>query len=127
AARPAQAPASGSASSPASDTRPQPPRRQGAVVLRALTADEVDARAQALADARVREIEERRRAAEEEARRRAAEEEARRLAELAPPPPPVVETAPEIAAPERAAAETAAAPAAGRLARAVDGPEEEEG
>ncbi|MBB4304518.1 translation initiation factor IF-2 [Rhodobium orientis] len=58
------------------------------VVLRSLTSDEVDARAQALADARVREAEERQRAeeeakrfAEEEARRKVEEEEARKKAE----------------------------------------------
>ena len=48
------------------------------VVLRTLTEEEKDARAQALADARVREAEERKRA-EEKARRRSAEEEAQKI------------------------------------------------
>src|SRR5688500_15676171 len=48
---------------------PAPPRRSSGVVLQTLTDDERTARASALADARVRDIEERR-LAEEEARRR---------------------------------------------------------
>ncbi|MFG1243597.1 translation initiation factor IF-2 [Xanthobacter sp. V7C-4] len=83
--RPGQPPRSGG---PGADRRPGaggPPGRPGAqqrpggsgVVLRTLTEEERNARASALADARVREVEERRMAEE----RRAAEEEARRRAE----------------------------------------------
>ncbi|MFG1376674.1 translation initiation factor IF-2 [Xanthobacter autotrophicus] len=84
--RPGQPPRSGG---PGADRRPGsggPPGRPGAqqqrsggsgVVLRTLTEEERNARASALADARVREVEERRMADE----RRAAEEEARRRAE----------------------------------------------
>ncbi|MFG1477383.1 translation initiation factor IF-2 [Xanthobacter sp. V4C-4] len=58
--------------------RPGAPRQGGSgVVLRTLTEEERNARASALADARVREVEERRMAEE----RRIAEEEARRRAE----------------------------------------------
>src|SRR6266568_5733095 len=54
--------------------RPAPPRNSGSgVVLRTLTEDERSARASALADAKVREVEERR-LAEEEARRRNSKE-----------------------------------------------------
>src|SRR5712671_6798023 len=70
---------------------PAPPRSNSGVVLRTLTEDERSARASALADAKVRDIEERR-LAEEEAKRRNSKEgieqaereaaEARRKAEL---------------------------------------------
>ncbi|WP_284261522.1 translation initiation factor IF-2 associated domain-containing protein, partial [Bradyrhizobium iriomotense] len=57
---------------------PAPPRNAGSgVVLRTLTEDERSARASALADAKVREVEERRQA-EEEAQRRAVRESAER-------------------------------------------------
>lgn len=59
--------------------RPAPPRNAGSgVVLRTLTEDERSARASALADAKVREVEERRQA-EEEAQRRAVREAAERV------------------------------------------------
>jgi translation initiation factor IF-2 len=59
-------------------SRPAPPRNAGSgVVLRTLTEDERSARASALADAKVREVEERRQA-EEEAQRRAVREAAER-------------------------------------------------
>ncbi|MGY4628345.1 translation initiation factor IF-2 [Bradyrhizobium sp. USDA 4486] len=59
-------------------SRPSPPRNAGSgVVLRTLTEDERSARASALADAKLREIEERRQA-EEEAQRRAVREAAER-------------------------------------------------
>ncbi|AHY55525.1 translation initiation factor IF-2 [Bradyrhizobium japonicum] len=65
------------ASAPA-PARPAPPRNAGSgVVLRTLTEDERSARASALADAKVREVEERRHA-EEEAQRRAVRESAER-------------------------------------------------
>lgn len=58
--------------------RPAPPRNAGSgVVLRTLTEDERSARASALADAKVREVEERRQA-EEDAQRRAVREAAER-------------------------------------------------
>ena len=58
--------------------RPAPPRNAGSgVVLRTLTEDERSARASALADAKVREVEERRQA-EEEAQRRSVRESAER-------------------------------------------------
>lgn len=58
--------------------RPAPPRNAGSgVVLRTLTEDERSARASALADAKVREVEERRQA-EEEAQRRSVREAAER-------------------------------------------------
>lgn len=60
-------------------SRPAPPRNAGSgVVLRTLTEDERSARASALADAKVREVEERR-VAEEEAQRRAVREAAERV------------------------------------------------
>ncbi len=68
---------------PAAPARPRPvppaqPRNAGSgVVLRTLTEDERSARASALADAKVREVEERRQA-EEEAQRRAVREAAER-------------------------------------------------
>src|SRR6185312_12618774 len=60
-------------------SRPAPPPRNAGsgVVLRTLTEDERSARASALADAKVREVEERRQA-EEEAQRRAVREAAER-------------------------------------------------
>ena len=59
--------------------RPAPPRNSGSgVVLRTLTEDERSARASALADAKVREVEERRQA-EDEAQRRAVRESAERI------------------------------------------------
>lgn len=59
--------------------RPAPPRNAGSgVVLRTLTEDERSARASALADAKVREVEERRQA-EDEAQRRAVREAAERV------------------------------------------------
>ena len=59
-------------------SRPAPPRNAGSgVVLRTLTEDERSARASALADAKVREVEERRQA-EEDAQRRAVREDAER-------------------------------------------------
>src|SRR5438445_1375838 len=54
-------------------TPPTPPRSNSGVVLRTLTEDERSARASALADAKVRDIEERR-LAEEEAKRRSSRE-----------------------------------------------------
>ncbi|SFN91012.1 bacterial translation initiation factor 2 (bIF-2) [Bradyrhizobium sp. Ghvi] len=77
-----QAPAVAAKPAPAAPTpapaRPAPPRNAGSgVVLRTLTEDERSARASALADAKVREVEERRQA-EEEAQRRAVREAAER-------------------------------------------------
>ncbi|MDH2342443.1 MULTISPECIES: translation initiation factor IF-2 [unclassified Bradyrhizobium] len=70
-------PAPAAAPKPA-PARPAPPRNAGSgVVLRTLTEDERSARASALADAKVREVEERRHA-EEEAQRRAVRENAER-------------------------------------------------
>ncbi|MBR0950021.1 translation initiation factor IF-2 [Bradyrhizobium canariense] len=70
-------PAPAAAPKPA-PARPAPPRNAGSgVVLRTLTEDERSARASALADAKVREVEERRHA-EEEAQRRAVRETAER-------------------------------------------------
>src|SRR5882757_9908926 len=66
-AAPAKAPARPAASPPAA------PRSNSGVVLRTLTEDERSARASALADAKVRDIEERR-LAEEEAKRRSSRE-----------------------------------------------------
>jgi translation initiation factor IF-2 len=66
-AAPAKAPVTRAAAPPA------PPRSNSGVVLRTLTEDERSARASALADAKVRDIEERR-LAEEEARRRNSKE-----------------------------------------------------
>ncbi|MBR0783385.1 translation initiation factor IF-2 [Bradyrhizobium iriomotense] len=63
---------------PSRPAPPPPPRNAGSgVVLRTLTEDERSARASALADAKVREVEERRQA-EEEAQRRAVREAAER-------------------------------------------------
>src|SRR5229473_3350529 len=63
---------------------PAPPRSNSGVVLRTLTEDERSARASALADAKVRDIEERRLAEEEAKRRNSKEgiEQAERKAEL---------------------------------------------
>src|SRR4051812_11687967 len=70
AAKPAAAPAKAPMSRPAA---PAAPRGGSGVVLRTLTEDERSARASALADAKVRKIEERR-IAEEEAKRRSSKE-----------------------------------------------------
>ncbi|MEZ5877186.1 MAG: translation initiation factor IF-2 [Tepidamorphaceae bacterium] len=71
----APAPAPVEAKAPeAKPAEPAPSRSSAGVVLRTLTEEEKDARAQALADAKVREEEDRIRAAEE-AKQRAAEEE----------------------------------------------------
>ena len=67
-AAPAKAPLARPAATP-----PAPPRNASGVVLRTLTEDERSARASALADAKVRDIEERK-IAEEEAKRRASRE-----------------------------------------------------
>src|SRR5579862_4740256 len=67
-AKPAAAPPS-----PARPAAPAAPRSNSGVVLRTLTEDERSARASALADAKVRDVEERR-VAEEEAKRRASKE-----------------------------------------------------
>ncbi|OPZ00731.1 translation initiation factor IF-2 [Bradyrhizobium sacchari] len=73
AAKPAPA-----APAPSRPAPPPPPRNAGSgVVLRTLTEDERSARASALADAKLREVEERRQA-EEEAQRRAVREAAER-------------------------------------------------
>ena len=77
----AKAPPPPSPSRPAAGPRPSgsSSQRSGSgVVLRTLTEDERSARASALADARVRDVEERRQA-EEEAKRRAIREEAERV------------------------------------------------
>src|SRR6201999_4418862 len=81
------------APAPAARTVPAAPRSNSGVVLRTLTEDERSARASALADAKIRDVEERR-IAEEEAKRRASREgieqaereaaEARRKAEEEP-------------------------------------------
>ncbi|MCX5513785.1 translation initiation factor IF-2 [Kaistia algarum] len=77
--RPAGAPPSQTRTIQSTQVRPTPaapqPRQQprGGMVLRQLSTDELDARAKALAGARVRDAEERRQA-EEDARRRAEEE-----------------------------------------------------
>src|SRR4051794_29327241 len=71
-------PAPAAAAPKPAPARPAPPRNAGSgVVLRTLTEDERSARASALADAKVREVEERRHA-EEEAQRRAVRESAER-------------------------------------------------
>ncbi len=64
------------------EAKPAQPRTPG-VVLRTLTADEKDARERALADARVREAEERKRQEEDLARRREQEERDRKDREAA--------------------------------------------
>ncbi|MFT4120801.1 translation initiation factor IF-2 [Bradyrhizobium sp.] len=74
----AEAPKPAPAAPAPAPARPAPPRNAGSgVVLRTLTEDERSARASALADAKVREVEERRQA-EEEAQRRAVREAAER-------------------------------------------------
>ncbi|QOZ65048.1 MULTISPECIES: translation initiation factor IF-2 [Bradyrhizobium] len=74
----AEAPKPAPAAPAPAPVRPAPPRNAGSgVVLRTLTEDERSARASALADAKVREVEERRQA-EEEAQRRAVREAAER-------------------------------------------------
>src|SRR6202023_4241083 len=70
-------PAAAPVKAPLSRPAPAAPRGGSGVVLRTLTEDERSARASALADAKVREIEERRQA-EEEAQRRTAREAAER-------------------------------------------------
>ena len=71
-------PAPAAPAAPSRPAPPAPPRNAGSgVVLRTLTEDERSARASALADAKLREVEERRQA-EEEAQRRAAREAAER-------------------------------------------------
>ncbi|MET4477055.1 translation initiation factor IF-2 [Bradyrhizobium sp. F1.13.3] len=71
-------PAPAAAAPKPAPARPAPPRNAGSgVVLRTLTEDERSARASALADAKVREVEERRHA-EEEAQRRSVRESAER-------------------------------------------------
>jgi len=114
---------------PAPEKAPVTRQKPAGAVLHTLTSEERDARAQALAEAKVREVEERARA-EEEARRRAeeearlekeraeeakrqAEEEARRQAEeaAAPAPAAAAPAKPEAAAPAPAAREPAKAPA----------------
>jgi translation initiation factor IF-2 len=74
---PEPAAARAAAPAPAPTTRaappPAPPRSNSGVVLRTLTEDERTARASALADAKLRDIEERR-LAEEEAKRRTSRE-----------------------------------------------------
>ncbi len=144
-ARPAPAPApaapTASTRAPMSATpaeRPRPTDQRGRVVHRTLTQEEIGARAQALAEARLREVEDRKRAEEEakrereelerlrrereEAERRRAEEEAlrqqeneaRRAADIAagrdPDPEPEPEPVPAPAAvPTPASAEMVAA------------------
>src|SRR4030088_546796 len=66
-------PAAAPAKAPLSRPAPAAPRSGSGVVLRTLTEDERSARASALADAKVREVEERR-IAEEEAKRRSSKE-----------------------------------------------------
>ncbi len=134
---------------PAPMTRPAPaaaPRGGSGVVLRTLTEDERSARASALADAKVRDIEERRLAEEEarrrnskegieqaereaaEARRKAEEdrhrqdEEAKRKAELE-----AKKRFGEAEAKTAAAAKAAAAPAARAPGVAADATDEDEG
>ena len=70
----APAPVAEAPKAPEKPAEPAPSRSNAGVVLRTLTEEEKDARAQALADAKVREEEDRVRA-EEEAKRRAEEEE----------------------------------------------------
>jgi len=74
---PAKAPAATAPAAPASSAAPAASPKSSGVVLRTLTEDERNARAHALADARLRETEERSRA-EEEARVRRSREESER-------------------------------------------------
>ncbi|QUS37718.1 translation initiation factor IF-2 [Tardiphaga alba] len=133
--------------------RPQPPQRSGSgVVLRTLTEDERNARASALADARAREVEERRLAEAEAARRntkeykeqmereaaearRKAEEERHRLEEEAKRKAEAeakrreAEAEAKAKAAARSTSTTARAPIAttsGRPAVAADGSDEDE-
>lgn len=129
---------------------PAPPRSNSGVVLRTLTEDERSARASALADAKVRDIEERRLAEEEvkrrnsregieqaereaaEARRKAeeerhrADEEAKRKAELEAKKR-FGEAEAKAAATATAAARAAAAPPARAPGVAADASDEDEG
>src|ERR1700724_2551907 len=129
---------------------PTPPRSNSGVVLRTLTEDERSARASALADAKVRDIEERRLAEEEakrrnskegieqaereaaEARRKAeeerhrADEEAKRKAELEAKKR-FGEAEAKAAAATAAAARAAAAPPARAPGVAADASDEDEG
>src|SRR5271168_1543262 len=66
-------PAKPATPAPAARTAPAPSRNNSGVVLRTLTEDERSARASALADSKVRDVEERR-IAEEEAKRRSSKE-----------------------------------------------------
>jgi len=66
-------PAKPATPAPAARTTPAPSRNNSGVVLRTLTEDERSARASALADSKVRDVEERR-IAEEEAKRRSSKE-----------------------------------------------------
>lgn len=78
-AKPAAKPAPAAPAAPSRPAQSAPPRNAGSgVVLRTLTEDERSARASALADAKLREVEERRQA-EEEAQRRAVREAAERV------------------------------------------------
>ncbi|MBJ7407998.1 MAG: translation initiation factor IF-2 N-terminal domain-containing protein, partial [Bradyrhizobium sp.] len=78
-AKPAAKPAPAAPTAPSRPAQSAPPRNAGSgVVLRTLTEDERSARASALADAKLREVEERRQA-EEEAQRRAVREAAERV------------------------------------------------
>ena len=138
-ARPAPSAPTASTRAPMSTTpaeRPRPTDQRGRVVHRTLTQEEIGARTQALAEARLREVEDRKRAEEEakrereelerlrrereEAERRRAEEEAlrqqeneaRRAADIAagrnPDPEPEPEPAP-VAVPTPASPEVVAA------------------
>lgn len=140
---PVRAPVAPAPAAPAAPARPNPPR--SGVVLQTLSAGERAARERALAEARIRDEEDRIRRVEEErlraieeerlrkereaeAARRAAEAEAARIAEAEriaaggePAPEPEVVEAPVAAKPAEAARPAAAAPAApARPARAVE-------
>ena len=147
------APAAPVAKAPPSRPAPMTPRSGSGVVLRTLTEDERSARASALADAKVRDVEERRIAEEEtkrrnskegieqaereaaEARRKAEEErhrldeEAKRKAELEAKKRfgEAEARAAAAAAPARPATTTAAAPPARAPGVAADGSDEDEG
>src|SRR5882757_4861880 len=136
---------------PASEAPPAAPRSNSGVVLRTLTEDERSARASALADAKVRDVEERRLAEAEaarrnskegieqaereaaEARRKAeeerhrADEEAKRKAELEAKKRFGEAEAKEAKAATAAARPAAAAPAARAPGVAADGTDEDEG
>jgi translation initiation factor IF-2 len=144
-AAPVRAPVAPPPAAPAAPARPTPPR--SGVVLQTLSAGERAARERALAEARIRDEEDRVRRVEEErlraieeerlrkereaeAARRAAEAEAARIAEAeriaaggepAPAPEPEVVAAPVAAKPAETARPAAAAPAApARPARAAE-------